>query len=158
MPRGTELRYFHTRVVGVTYANADGTRRQAIIPHCNAGDIVRLVPEPTNPQDPNALMVCRENGDHIGYIGADLAHEIRERSERGWQYAAFIEDVDGGTERAATYGVLLAIAVGRSDVDRGRFDAYVDKLRAPLSRQRKRPFGSCLLVVIVVLILIWLLL
>src|SRR6185437_6322884 len=33
----------------------------------------RLVPEPTNRYDRNAIKVCRVNGDLLGYIPADLA-------------------------------------------------------------------------------------
>jgi len=56
-----EARQFHLRVAGVSY-------RQDVVRRCSVGERLKLVPEPTNKFDPKAVMVCRLNGEQLGYI------------------------------------------------------------------------------------------
>ena len=62
-------RVFHLHVAGVTHRNADGSKRQEIVRHCDIGELLQLVPEPDNRYDPKAMKVCRLNGEQLGYIG-----------------------------------------------------------------------------------------
>src|SRR5262249_54156269 len=41
---------------------------QPALRRCRVGDELRLVPEPDNPYDPNAIMVSRMDGKKIGYL------------------------------------------------------------------------------------------
>ena len=61
MPERTPDREFQTKVVGVTFENADGASRQRIIAKCGIGEDIDLVPEPDNPHDANAVAVKRES-------------------------------------------------------------------------------------------------
>lgn len=65
----------HTKVAGVTYEG-----RQTMIALLTGREPCRLVPEPTNPYDPNAIavMVATVPGVvwHIGYIPKEIAAQI----------------------------------------------------------------------------------
>ena len=64
-------RVITTRVVGVTFEN-----RQEIVACLRRADRVWLDREPTNPYDENAISVCRENGEQIGYLNRHLAASL----------------------------------------------------------------------------------
>ncbi len=67
MPERIPRREFQTKVVGVTFTNADGAPRQRIIAKCGIGEDIDLVPEPDNPHDANAVAVTRRRtGEQIG--------------------------------------------------------------------------------------------
>ena len=53
-------KWFWSKVAGVTHENEDGTSRQKILQRCEARELLRLVPEPHNPVDPNAIAVLRK--------------------------------------------------------------------------------------------------
>ena len=57
-----------TKVVGVTFNG-----RQAVVNSLHVDDPVRLVREPYNPYDPNAIRVETQDGRQIGYIRRFLA-------------------------------------------------------------------------------------
>ena len=64
-------RVITTRPVGVTYSG-----RQEVLARLRRGDRVWLDREPTNRYDRNAITVCRENGEQIGYINRHLAARL----------------------------------------------------------------------------------
>lgn len=68
MPRQMSL-----AVIGADYLNKSGPARRFEIPLCIPGEPVDLVPEPTNPVDPNATAVVTKCGVQIGYLRADRA-------------------------------------------------------------------------------------
>ncbi len=68
-PKGV---YF-CEVKGVTHNNDDGTSRMAAQQLCSIGDTVKLVPEPNNRHDRNAIRVVLQTGQQIGYISARQA-------------------------------------------------------------------------------------
>lgn len=60
---------FGFRVAGISYC-------QEAAECCGTGDPVRLVPEPENPFDPNAIRV-EINGRKVGYVPRDLTGALR---------------------------------------------------------------------------------
>ncbi len=68
-PKGV---YF-CEVKGVTHNNDDGTSRIGAQQLCSIGDTVKLVPEPNNEQDRNAIRVLLQTGQQLGYISARQA-------------------------------------------------------------------------------------
>jgi len=104
------LRPFYSKVVGVTHANADRSQRQQIIAQCEQGERLRLVREPDNPHDPNAVAVVRLSGEQLGYLSSDLACEIAPRLDRGSRVDVEVAQVTGGewfSDRS--YGVNIKI-------------------------------------------------
>ena len=63
---------FYTKIVGVTNKNNDGTNRQNLIRSCKSGDKLKLVLEPDNKFDKNAVKVCTLDNKQLGYISKDL--------------------------------------------------------------------------------------
>lgn len=100
--------HFHTKVVGVSFNNSDGQSRQRIIGKCSVGEHVYLAPEPDNPYDHDAILVCRSNGEQLGHLNRELAHDIMNRGELG-SLVAQISDLTGGTWGKPTRGVNLRI-------------------------------------------------
>lgn len=79
-------------VVGVTFNNEDGTSRQQILETVNSGDILKLVREPGNVYDINAIKVDTEDGRQIGYIGKQYAEILAPMMDMGKRFSAVVED------------------------------------------------------------------
>lgn len=100
-------RDIRTKVVGVSFENPDGQRREIIIQTlCKPNDALVLVPYP-NPYDVNAVAVCRlvttENGsggigEMLGNLRKELAADICPRLKSGQVLYARIKDITGDLE------------------------------------------------------------
>ena len=106
---GHPKRSFYTKVVGVTHGNPDGSSRQEIILNCQVGERLHLVREPENRHDPSAIKVCRESGEQLGYISADVAFRMADEIDGGEKYVASVSDLTGGSEDRHTRGVNIKI-------------------------------------------------
>ena len=114
MPKRIPRREFQTKVVGVTFTNADGAPRQRIIAKCGIGEDIELVPEPDNPHDANAVAVTRRRtGEQIGYLSRDVAGRLVEQAESGMEFSAEIHEIIGGGSwfSKKSLGVILKIGV-----------------------------------------------
>jgi hypothetical protein len=84
------------KVVGVTFANEDGTSRRAIIqemvPMFEKGykHGIDLVREPENKFDPNAIKVIAD-GMQIGYIGKEYASIMAPIMDNQGQFSAVVK-------------------------------------------------------------------
>jgi hypothetical protein len=135
MPEGQEVRHFFTKVLGVTHANDDGSSRQKVIQRLVPPEKLELIHDDENPFDPNAVKVCRANGDQVGWLAADLAEEVMSRSAEGCRYAAFATEVTGGGELRLGVNVMMVVvepgatdeqaALYLSELDMPGFDAEV---------------------------------
>lgn len=97
-----------TKVVGVTHRNGDGSDRQVIIArYCRAGTPLRLVREPRNSHDPNAVAVF-VGKRQIGYISASLASDVARMLDAGATAEAVVTAVTGGG-RGENHGVNIQI-------------------------------------------------
>lgn len=104
-------RILNTRVAGVTYEE-----RQNLIGQLTGNEPCRLIPEPTNPYDKNAIAVHVAYGAttwHIGYIPKEIAAEIAPHLE-GEAIMCKIAEITGGFELSngegfAALGVRLRI-------------------------------------------------
>ena len=94
MAEGT---YSLVKAVGVTFEN-----RQQLISRMTPESVVKLVPEPHNQYDPNAIAVVEETLGTIGYIPRDLTHKYLD-------HVVFAHRVVGGGTNGYTYGVHLSL-------------------------------------------------
>jgi hypothetical protein len=108
--RDSRGRRFNLHVAGVSHRNKDGTKRQDILRDCREGEVVQLLPEPENPHDPNAIRVCRRNGEQIGYIDQANASRLAEDLAAGWTYRVTVGEIlhKPGTR---SYGMMLQLEV-----------------------------------------------
>ena len=60
-------------VTGVTHSNDDGTSRSEAMHLCSIGETVKLVPDPENIHDADAIRVVLLSGQQIGYVSARQA-------------------------------------------------------------------------------------
>lgn len=103
---------YKAKVVGVTFEN-----RQETIAKLRGNEPCRLVPEPENIYDSNAIAVHVATSDgvkHIGFIKKELAATIAPAME-GEPLMCKIDEIIGGFETSdgeqAAYGVVLEIEV-----------------------------------------------
>jgi hypothetical protein len=108
-PSRAENRIFFTQVHGIDHKNSDGSRRQAIIANCHVGEELVLVPEPSNRYDANAVRICRQSGDQLGYWVADgrMANNLA----IGWTYRVTIDEIYSFKENHKKHGVRLRVEV-----------------------------------------------
>jgi hypothetical protein len=106
-----ERRHFFAQVHGIHHRNADGSSRQRIIRACRPGELVLLVAEPDNPVDPEALKVCRQNGEQLGYVAAEQAFRITSDMAKGWTFRATVEEIYSFADKPHSFGCKLRIGV-----------------------------------------------
>lgn len=106
------MRVLHVKVAGVSYEG-----RQAHLARLTGKEPVRLVPEPTNAYDPNAIAVMiAVDGKvlHCGYIPREIAATVAPSME-GESFDCNIEAVTGGFEyddgEIANYGLRLQVRI-----------------------------------------------
>lgn len=129
MARKPETRHLHTKVVGTTFENEDGSDRQIAIRKCRPGDAVVLVPEPENPVDPNAVKVCKfesakQLGQQLGHLNRDLAAEVNRKREAGYRIEALVTNVTGGTKSKPNRGLNLILFIGEPGISDRAFAHY----------------------------------
>jgi len=101
----------NTRVIFVKVAGVSFEGRQQYLAALLGDEPVRIVPEPENKYDPNALAVhIAVNGSvcHCGYIPKELAKEIAPLLD-GEAVMATIDAVRGGGDYH--YGLVLRVEV-----------------------------------------------
>lgn len=107
-----EYSYFnsiHTKVVGVSKNNNAGTPIQSILPRLTKSAALKLVREPNNHVDRNAIMVYA-NGKHIGYVSADIARRYAKDIDKGTiKMSARIKNLTGGN--GLYYGCNIVIDI-----------------------------------------------
>jgi hypothetical protein len=99
------------KVAGVTYEG-----RQGLIKRLTGDEPCRIVPEPDNPYDANALAVHVAMPDgtiaHVGYVPRELAKEVAPLLD-GEAIMVRIKAITGGFETEygdiANYGLLIRI-------------------------------------------------
>jgi len=97
-------------VVGESFANDDGSSRQAEIRRCKVGEAVSLIRDPDNLHDANCVRVVSTRGAQIGNIGRK-DDWICERLDAGRYVEASIEFV-GEAERGKL-GVVLSVVTDK---------------------------------------------
>jgi hypothetical protein len=153
--RAAKVRHFHTKVVGVTHRNSDGTDRQKIIRNCRVFETLVLDHEEKNPHDPNAVRVLRGNGQQLGYLNAGLAEEVVWKSGQGYRFATFIKDITGGHRKGESLGVNLLIVQAEPGSGDRAAKKYLKQLirEDPELRGMKLTSGSSGRLILIVLLI-----
>ena len=102
---------FHSKIVGSTFC--DGQR---LFHALKEGDKVRLVREPRNKFDKNAVRVDNWGGSKLGYLPKDTAKMVSDYIAEGREFTARVSDITGRDK--ANLGCNLYIV---GDFDEGDF-------------------------------------
>jgi len=81
-----------------------------LVPELRIEDSVRLIREPNNAYDRNAIRIETNNGQHVGYINRDAARDLAPVMDGGATVAAYVTAIEGGayaTKTCLTVGVLI---------------------------------------------------
>jgi hypothetical protein len=87
--------HLFTKIVGTTFNTNDGTSRQTNLAKCQSWEKLKLVPEPDNPVDPDAIEVQRQTGESLGHLREELAYNISWRIGKGFRYNVFLKEITG---------------------------------------------------------------
>ncbi len=94
---------FHTKLAGVTFEG-----RQDVIARLEPGAPLRLVRQPENPHDENAIALFDPHGEQVGFLNRRLAAALAPVVDAGVEYDVEISDVTGGEEgRSLGVNVLV---------------------------------------------------
>jgi hypothetical protein len=104
-----EKRAFYQQVHGVKFKNDDGSSRQQIIKACSVGEELDLVPEPDNRYDSDAVKVCRQNGQQLGYLPS--GNRMAQNGVLDNDYRVTIEEIYPFEEDPRMRGCRLRIGV-----------------------------------------------
>lgn len=110
-------KWFYSKIAGVSHKNADGSSRQEILLRCDPPESLHLVLESDNPVDPKAVALHRLNGEQLGYLNSDLAHDMFERTAKGEVWGVVLKDVNLGH---TIIGANIAIIRFKSDKPKKR--------------------------------------
>lgn len=87
---------FHSKIVGVTYPNDDGSSRQELLAKCGKGQKLDLALRPME-QDKNAVAVLTRSGEQLGWLSREVASGIARALRKKDYYAkAQITELTGG--------------------------------------------------------------
>lgn len=95
-------------LVGEGQVNPDGTKRQAILRHCQPGQAVTLLREPDNQYDRNAVQAMIDGGA-VGYLARVDAAAIAPELDQGRSYSACVHELTGGMPDYPSFGCRICI-------------------------------------------------
>ena len=101
-------KWFHAKIAGVSHLNDDGSSRQVLLRRLKPLDILKLVPEPTNSYDQNAVKVVTGAGEQVGYLERRLAGEVTRSLKRGDGWLAVVAHLNRA-EGAPTLGITIGM-------------------------------------------------
>ena len=90
-------------VAGVSY-------RQDVVADCWEGDEVRLIRDPANKYDKNAIKVHSSMG-HIGFIPREETEGLAPFIDGGGKAEAYIAELTGGTRDKPIISVILQVTL-----------------------------------------------
>ena len=100
----------YTKIAGVTFAK----HAQEIIPRLSEGELLKLVREPDNPKDKNAIRI-EGQGERIGFIPAHVARELAYRIDEGENFECRVSQVTGGGDKIYGCNIQLEEIEGNNN-------------------------------------------
>jgi single-stranded-DNA-specific exonuclease len=94
---------FHTKLAGVTFEG-----RQDLVARLTPGTPLRVVRQPENPHDPNAIALHEAHGGQVGFLNRRLAGVLAPVIDAGVEYDVEVADVTGG-DSGRSYGVNVLV-------------------------------------------------
>jgi len=94
---------FHTKLAGVSFEG-----RPDVVARLEPAAPLRLVRQPDNEYDPNAIAILDTAGDQVGFFNRRLAAALAPEIDRGAAYVVSVTEVTGG-EEGASLGVNVLV-------------------------------------------------
>ena len=95
---------FHTKLAGVSFEG-----RQQVVERLAAGDLLRLVRQPENPFDTNAIALFDLTGAQVGFFNKKLAAALAPEIDGGLVFEVTVTDITGG-ETGESRGVNVLVS------------------------------------------------
>jgi len=99
---------FHSKIVGVTHHNSNGTSRQKHLKRLSEGQTLRVVRDRDNEYDPNAIAVY-DGRRQLGYLSRDLAEQFASVLDNGGAIECAVSGLTGGDDRNFGCNIRLTI-------------------------------------------------
>ena len=113
---------FHTKLAGVSFEG-----RQDVIARLEAGAVLRVVRQPDNVYDANAIALLDPTGEQVGFFNRRLAAALVPEIDRGASFEVTVTEITGeGTDTSRGVNVLVSRAGAVADAER---DAETRALR-----------------------------
>jgi single-stranded-DNA-specific exonuclease len=97
---------FHTKLAGVSFEG-----RQDVVARLEAGTVLRIVRQPENPFDSNAIALLDPTGDQVGFFNRRLAAALAREIDDGTAFEVVVTEVTGGgAEESLGVNVLVSRA------------------------------------------------
>lgn len=81
-------------VMGIRHVTACKGTNCKLLPEVHEGDFLKFRFEPENPNDPLAICVETQNGEHLGYVPRYYNGGIHDRLQRGISYSCVVTEID----------------------------------------------------------------
>lgn len=94
--------HFFTKAAGTSFDN-----RQMTLRTLKHGDALKLVRDKKNEFDKNAVMICTEKGDTVGFLKAELVKYLAPLIDGGRRYAAEVSEVTGKEHENAGLNIIV---------------------------------------------------
>jgi hypothetical protein len=104
-----------TKLVGVSFENPDGTKRQELIKNLKENETLTILHELNNPYDANSHIIRNENNDTLGHLSKALAQELVDKIGRGEKLIGITEWKRTG-ENQMTKGLNILIQMEKQEV------------------------------------------
>ena len=95
---------FHTKLVGVTFEG-----RQEVVAGLAPGAPLRVVRQPDNEYDPNAVALLAPDGEQVGFFNRRLVAVLAPVIDEGVDYDVEVSDITGG-ETGTSLGVNVVVS------------------------------------------------
>ena len=82
---------FHTKIVGVTFEG-----RQRIVGKLNVGEQLKLIRDPSNTYDSNAIKVINTIGEQAGFLSREVVSDLARLMDSGHKFRCTVSSITGG--------------------------------------------------------------
>ena len=106
---------FYTKIAGITFNG-----RQRFVPYLNVGDHLRVVREPNNEYDSNAIAIYDKHQNQLGYIGKNVAASLAPRMDEGEIVDVTVSNITGGGDYAFGVNIHVCIAEKNHNDDQSK--------------------------------------
>jgi len=115
-------------IAGIAFENTDGRARREVLRECDEGELLALVPDPENEHDDNAVKICRQNGDQLGFVPACLSHEIYDLADEGYGPNAILINKEMDDTNQPKHGEIAIFFFLGGSISKEKCNKYIQEV------------------------------